>query len=225
VPATYEPLGIPPWMQMVCAKARMRMLAAFFLQVQPEAQTTILDVGALSVPQPPVEANMLEKVYPYPRRLTVLGLEDGRPLRAQYPQVRYIQYGGGAFPLADRSVDVCYSHAVLEHVGTHADRRRFVEECLRVAGQVWLTTPNRWYPVDFHTLLPLVHWLPRPWHRTVLRRLGQDFFAQPHHLHLLSRGEVIALFRQAGALARVQAFAYGGLPAIWLVHAWRDGHG
>ena len=183
LPATYEPLGIPPWMQMACAKARRRMLTAFFRQVQPDAQTSVLDVGALSVTRPPPEANMLERVYPYPGHLTVLG--PGRwPTRCdrQCPQVRYVQYGGGAFPLADQSVDVCYSHAVLEHVGDQAARQRFVEECLRVAGQVWLTTPNRWYPVDFHTLLPLLHWLPRPWHRALLRCAGAGLLrpaAQP----------------------------------------------
>lgn len=210
-----------PWMQQVCAKARIRMLDAFFATVQPTAQTTLLDVGALSVPHPPPEANMLERVYPYPHHLTVLGLEDGRSLRAQHPQVHYIQYGGGTFPLADRSVDVVYSHAVLEHVGTHADRLRFVEECLRVAGEVWMTTPNRWYPVDFHTLWPLLHWMPRPWHRTALRHLGQPFFSQPQHLHLLSRREVLALFRPLGVQVRVRPFWFLGLPAIWLVHAWR----
>ena len=224
LPATYEPLGIPPWMQKVCAKARLRMLAAFLRQVQPTAQTTVLDVGALSVVRPPPEANMLEQVYPYPRQLTVLGLEDGRPLRSQHPQVRYVQYDGGPFPLADQSVDVCYSHAVLEHVGSHADRLRFVDECLRVGRQVWLTTPNRWYPVDFHTLWPLLHWLPRPWHRAVLRRVGQDFYAQPQHLHLLSRGEVLTLFRHSKVPVSLQVrtwpFWFLGLPAIWVVHAW-----
>jgi hypothetical protein len=25
---------------------------------------------------------------------------------------------------------------------------------------VFVTTPNRWFPVELHTRLPLVHWLP-----------------------------------------------------------------
>jgi hypothetical protein len=25
---------------------------------------------------------------------------------------------------------------------------------------VFVTTPNRWFPVEVHTKLPLVHWLP-----------------------------------------------------------------
>src|SRR5258708_4616087 len=40
---------------------------------------------------------------------------------------------------------------------------RFVRTAARcrVAGKVFVTTPNRWFPLDPHTLLPLVHWLPR----------------------------------------------------------------
>ena len=90
--------------------------------------------------------------------------------------------------------------------------------------QAWLTTPNRWYPVDFHTLLPLLHWLPRPWHRALLRWLGQDFYAQPHNLHLLSRGEVLDLFRHSkvpvSLQVRLAPFWFSGTPAIWVVHAW-----
>jgi hypothetical protein len=37
-----------------------------------------------------------------------------------------------------------------------------VAEAVRVSSRVFLTTPNRWFPVELHTRLPLVHWLPRP---------------------------------------------------------------
>ena len=49
---------------------------------------------------------------------------------------------------------------MIEHVGGREQQRRFVEESLRVARRAFITTPNRWFPVEVHTLLPLVHWLP-----------------------------------------------------------------
>ena len=48
----------------------------------------------------------------------------------------------------------------LEHVGGEEDQRRFVAEALRVGRRAFITTPNRWFPVEVHTHLPLVHWLP-----------------------------------------------------------------
>ena len=49
---------------------------------------------------------------------------------------------------------------MIEHVGGREQQRRFVEESLRVARRAFITTPNRWFPVEVHTRLPLVHWLP-----------------------------------------------------------------
>lgn len=37
---------------------------------------------------------------------------------------------------------------------------------------IFLTTPNRSFPVEFHTQLPLVHWLLKPTHRAIFRLLG-----------------------------------------------------
>jgi hypothetical protein len=31
---------------------------------------------------------------------------------------------------------------------------------MRVARRAFVTTPNRWFPLEVHTRLPLVHWLP-----------------------------------------------------------------
>ncbi|MEZ5099656.1 MAG: methyltransferase domain-containing protein [Thermoleophilia bacterium] len=63
-------------------------------------------------------------------------------------------------PFADGAFDLYVSNAVVEHVGAEAAQRRFVHEAVRVAGSVFLTTPNRWFPLEVHTRLPLVHWLP-----------------------------------------------------------------
>ena len=49
---------------------------------------------------------------------------------------------------------------MIEHVGGEEEQRRFVAEALRVGRRAFITTPNRWFPVEVHTRLPLVHWLP-----------------------------------------------------------------
>jgi hypothetical protein len=36
-----------------------------------------------------------------------------------------------------------------------------VHELCRVARRVFVTTPNRHFPLEVHTLLPFVHWLPK----------------------------------------------------------------
>jgi len=66
-----------------------------------------------------------------------------------------------------------------------------VWECLRVARRgVCVTTPNRWFPIEFHTQSPLVHWLPKSLGRAIFRRTGYGFFAQEANLNLMTQAEL-----------------------------------
>ena len=87
--------------------------------------------------------------------------------------------------------DLVLSSATIEHVGTVDDQRRMIACCIRAAKRyVVLTTPNRWHPIEFHTRLPLLHWLPRRIHRRILRIIGFDFFADEMNLNLLARRDM-----------------------------------
>ncbi len=79
-------------------------------------------------------------------------------------------------------------HFCLDEVGQQI---RLVRECARVAKKsIFLTTPNRWFPVEFHTVLPLVHWLPKPIFRATMRRLGMAFFAEESNPNLMTAAEL-----------------------------------
>ena len=73
-----------------------------------------------------------------------------------------------------------------------------MRECARVARRgVLVTCPNRWHWLEFHTKLPLLHWLPRTWHRVVLRRIGLHTWARESHLRLLSSRELATIAERA----------------------------
>jgi hypothetical protein len=92
-----------------------------------------------------------------------------------------------------------HSSAVIEHVGDRGRQTRLLSELWRVARRgVFVTTPNRWFPVEVHTMLPLLHWLPPRWYRAILRRIGLPFFASEANLNLLSRRDLVRLARAAG---------------------------
>ena len=54
-----------------------------------------------------------------------------------------------------------------------------------------ITTPNRFYPIDFHTKIPFIHWLPKKIHRKILKLFGLNYFAKEENLNLLSKKEII----------------------------------
>ena len=151
----------------ISLRSRRRKLALFLEVMGPARTTTVLDVGVDEVSLGDAGGqsgctthNLLEERYPWPERLTALGLHDGARFRERYPQIAYVQGDACALPFADGAFDVVYSNAVIEHVGGRERQEAFVREALRVGRRVFVTTPNRWFPIEVHTRLPLVHWLP-----------------------------------------------------------------
>ncbi len=71
-----------------------------------------------------------------------------------------------SLPVADHSVDVVVTNHVIEHVGGRHDQLQHLVEIRRIlapGGRCYLSTPNRWAPVENHFRLPLLGWLPPGW--------------------------------------------------------------
>jgi SAM-dependent methyltransferase len=179
----------------VSLRSRKRKLELFLEELQPTEQTTVLDVGAdelgFGAADGCATLNFFEELYPWPRRITALGLHDGRLFQARYPAVRYVQGDALELPFADGEFDIVFSNAVIEHVGGRESQKRFVREALRVGRRAFITTPNRRFPLEVHTLLPLVHWLPEPAAHASYRMVGKPWAQE---IRLLSRRSLAALF-------------------------------
>jgi SAM-dependent methyltransferase len=182
----------------VSLRSRKRKLRHFLEELEPSAQTTVLDVGVDEVGFGGSGGqagcgthNFFEELYPWPERITALGLHTGEGFARAYPHIPYVQGDACALPFADGAFDVVFSNAVVEHVGGEERQRAFVAEALRVGRRVFLTTPNRWFPVEVHTRLPLVHWLPDP-----LAHRAYDLARRPwaKDNRLLGPGDLRALF-------------------------------
>jgi SAM-dependent methyltransferase len=151
----------------VSLRSRRRKLRLFLEELRPTPETTVLDVGVDEIgfgaeggESGCSTHNFFEELYPWRARITATGLHDGSGFRAAYPEIEYIQSDGCALPFADNAFDLYFSNAVIEHVGGSERQSAFVAEALRVSGRVFLTTPNRLFPIEVHTRLPIVHWLP-----------------------------------------------------------------
>jgi SAM-dependent methyltransferase len=172
----------------ISLRSRRRKLALFLELMRPDATTTVLDVGVdeVSLGDPGGQSgctthNFLEERYAWPERITALGLHDGARFRRRYPRIAYVQGDACALPFADGSFDVVHSNAVIEHVGGRERQKAFVREALRVGRHVFITTPNRWFPVEVHTRLPLVHWLPEAAAGRTYDAVGKSW-ARDNHL-------------------------------------------
>jgi 2-polyprenyl-3-methyl-5-hydroxy-6-metoxy-1,4-benzoquinol methylase len=88
-------------------------------------------------------------------------------------------------PFGDESFDLVFSNAVIEHVGSREQQRGFLDEILRVGTRAFVTTPNRRHPIEFHTVTPLLHYLPPGVYRPIYAAAGFDFFSKEENLNLL----------------------------------------
>jgi hypothetical protein len=171
--------------------ARDRIFADFHRICRPETDDTILDVGVSDVVND--AANVLERRYARPERITAAGLGDGTAFRAAYPAVSYRRIEANRpLPFPDRAFTLATSNAVLEHVGSPAAQSAFVRELARVARKVFISVPNRFFPIEHHTAIPVLHY----WDPSFARAcaiLGKDEWAREENLILMSRAGLEAL--------------------------------
>jgi hypothetical protein len=185
------------------------MFNRFMEAMRPSPEDRVIDVGVTPDTSLP-ESNYFEQLYPYTSNLTATSIEDASLLEDRFPGLTFVQTEGVELPFEDRRFDMAFCSAVIEHVGDYEQQRKFVSELMRISRNVYILTPNRWFPVDFHTMLPLIHWLPTAQHQAALRRLHQDFWAQTDNLNLLSANSLRDLF-PSGTDLRISAQRTFGL--------------
>ena len=93
--------------------------------------------------------------------------------------------------LKDNRFDVVHSNATIEHVGNFNNQIKFVKEALRISKKyIFITTPNRNFFLDLHTVIPFIHWLPKKLHRLILRIIGHSFLSKEKNLNLLNSADL-----------------------------------
>jgi len=95
--------------------------------------------------------------------------------------------------------DLIISNATIEHVGSFENQVKMIKNILKLTKKYFvITTPNRYHPLDFHTKLPFIHWLPKKVHRKILSFLGLNFFSYEKNLNLLSENDLRLCLKISG---------------------------
>lgn len=163
-------------------------------QFPPKRSEKILDLGVSDV-----DMNYFHKLYPYKANITAAGLaRKNRLIENKFPQIKYVQVSK-VFPykFRDNEFDIVHSSAVIEHVGDRNHQLKFLKECYRMGRKGMISTPNRWYPIELHTYLPLVHWLPTKVYRKIFLLLGLRVYSREKDLNLLDRKNLEKLAKKA----------------------------
>lgn len=141
--------------------SRIRKLELFYKVIKPTQQMKVLDVGAEISPNDKDGLQFIGS-YPWKNNISAINLSTDHILliNKYYPEIDARVGDACSLPWPDKYFEVIYSNAVIEHVGEIKKQKKMASEIMRV-GKCWfVTTPNRWYPFEFHMRLPLVTWLP-----------------------------------------------------------------
>lgn len=206
----------------VAAYQRRKMFGAFLSATGIQPQDTVLDMGVTS-DRTYGHSNYLECWYPHKNRITASGIDDATFLEEMYPGLRFVPADGRNLPFADQEFDYVHSSAVLEHVGSREKQAALLSEAWRVARKgIFVTTPNRWFPIEFHTVMPFAHWLPTTAFQRLCEMRGLAFFASEDNLNLLSGPQLRLLAAKAGVENfEVKSVTLAGWPSNLLLSARR----
>jgi SAM-dependent methyltransferase len=186
----------------VSDRSRRRKLELFYQIMQPTPQMRILDLGGEASHANQPNKQLLD-VYPHRDRLVLVNLFFPNAKRATevLPGLTALCGDGLRLPFADKSFDVCYCNAVIEHLFNYENQVKFAREIMRVAKRWFVTTPNRWFPFEPHMRLPFVTWLPQSWQHSIGYRFGYHHLRKRYasgcdrtELRLLSRRQLARLF-------------------------------
>ena len=93
--------------------------------------------------------------------------------------------------IKDFQSDLVISNATIEHVGSFENQMKMCRNIINLSKKYFIIlTPNRYHPLEFHTKLPIIHWLPKKLHRSILKLIGFKFFAEEKNLNLCSENDL-----------------------------------
>jgi SAM-dependent methyltransferase len=141
--------------------SRARKLDLFNRMMSPTNQMKLLDVGAQIDPNSNGEQQLID-TYPWKSNISVVNISADHvsTIKKRYPEIETVVCDACELPWPDKHFDVVYSNAVIEHVGNFERQKKMASEIMRVGKRWFVTTPNRWFPFEFHMRLPFVTWLP-----------------------------------------------------------------
>ena len=157
--------------------------------------TKLLDVG--TTPSTAKHENILINKCKWKKNITCLSNQNPNNFSKAFPEVKYIKCDARRMKFKKNSFDLVFSSATVEHVGSFRNQIKFVSECYRVSKNIcFITTPNRNYPIDFHTRLPLIHILPKKIHRNILNFFGEKYLSKERNLNLLTENDLIKICKK-----------------------------
>jgi SAM-dependent methyltransferase len=171
---------------------RGQKVALFFQFLGDSAKGRLLDLGGGTG----VDSEFVP-LYQAFREVVVVNLTPPPPDLLTLPNVIHEQADGCCLPYESKAFDWVFSNAVIEHVGSEEKQRQFANQIRRVAKHgYFVTTPNKRFPIEPHTMLPFYQFLSESWQRRVAR-FSPYYLRQWEDIRMLTARQLGEFFPEA----------------------------
>ena len=110
---------------------------------------------------------------------------------SRLPQIRILPDDATLLRLEPETFDIAISFQVIEHVTDSQSYLHTQAQLLKPGGVLLIACPNRLWPFEAHSKLPLIHYLPRPVSKAIGRWVGHATFLPDS---LCDRGRTSTLY-------------------------------
>lgn len=163
--AQYSPAPAQGLMQKLLTNQHRRLIAAFaaFREEGARPDTgadTLLDVVLAAPPELARPSILMTHASPQERqRTTSFVVPADEVLSSRSSDARHLP--GRHLPFEEGAFDWVFCGEMLQACGSFDRQYELLAELCRIARKgAFVTTPNRWHPLDLDTGLPFLHWLP-----------------------------------------------------------------
>lgn len=185
------------YLRQILLSNRLKIFDIFKKKIYYNKITKILDVG--TTPVISEEENILFNHYPWIENITGFSNQNCNNLKNKFKKNKFIIGDARKINLPENSYDIIHCSATIEHVGNSVHQKKMISELYRICKrQIFLTTPNRNFPIEFHTKIPFLHLLPKKIFRKILKIINLKYFALEENLNLLNTKDIEKFCNELG---------------------------
>ncbi len=209
---------IPKAVNWFSGRARQKRATVFRNSFSLDANTKILDLGSEngSHIHSVLNGTKVDPKNVYIADICSEAVNEGNKL---YGYNAATINEGEPLPFPDRFFDILSCSSVIEHItvpkdqvwslssGSEFKRRslhrqqQFAKEIKRLGRQYFVQTPNKYFPIESHTWLPIVAYIPRPILLPILRLTNRIGVKKTNpDWYLLNENEFSNLFQNSNVL-------------------------
>ncbi len=188
-------IGFNNLINKIIKKNREKIFQIFEEHIEYNKKSKILDVGTTPILEP--HENMIFYQYRFKNQITGFSNQNCDILKKRFRKNKFLIGNAKSMRIKNSSYDIVHCSATIEHVGSFVNQTKLVSELFRVAKKyVFITTPNRNFPIELHTRIPLIHLLPIKIFRWILKLFNLTFFSKEENLNLLNTKDLLKICKK-----------------------------